>query len=96
MHSGTDQRSLLALFNPDATAAHFTLPDLGGAGWRLLIDSGTPAIEPDWEPVTAGRSMLVAERAVVLMETVEVPVWGRAEGEPQGAGAGSARSARST
>ena len=70
--SGEGQRSLLLLFNASADEVSFVLPPRNGtARWRVIVDSASGAVEPDWEAMETGAALLVADRAVCVLESEE-------------------------
>ncbi|HUF57484.1 MAG TPA: glycogen debranching protein GlgX [Thermohalobaculum sp.] len=72
MLNGPGQRSLLLLFNASAEELSFVLPGRNGpVRWGVLVDTATGAFAPDWERVEAGAELLVADRAVCVLESEE-------------------------
>ncbi len=72
MLNGRGRKSLLVVLNREPGATKLTLPPRAGpVAWRVLVDSGTAAIEPDLPATASGETLTVGERSVMLLETAE-------------------------
>jgi glycogen operon protein len=67
----TDQ-SYLLLFNGQARAVYWVLPDEYGAGWRLILD--TDRLQPEPEPQAMPERVLTRARSVLILESPPDPV----------------------
>ena len=61
---------VLLLSNASYEDVPFVLPDAGeGRSWRLRLDSGTGAIDPDGDRAAAGAGIAVAGRSLQVYST---------------------------